>query len=244
MTRLRFFYILRLIQNQFFSWRKKPRIVYMNAGNVSANSSSEPTQFTRSAQSVPASESTDTAQSVPVPESLCSTQPDSIFEFDLTCMNTDIMNTPAVATTDDVVSAGSAEAQAVAAGVDQKPPTGRKSRVRKTNPSPRVAIAKKKKEPKPPRNPFRRSETGKLQLKSLQMGKRVETMTPRVTILRERLETMQSRLDFVSGKLKLVKEELETRETANSDAVVSATTSDDMEVSDELALENALEEAP
>jgi hypothetical protein len=238
MTRLRFFNVLRLIQNCFFSWRKKPRIVYMNAGNVSANSSSQTTHLTLSAQSVPTSEPTDTARLVPTAQSI------SIFEVDLNCMNTDIMNIPPVATTDDVVSAGSAEAQAVAAGIEQKPPTGRKSRVRKTNPSPRAAIAKKKKEPKPPRNPFRRSETGKLQLKSLQMGKRVETMTPRVTILRERLETMQSRLDFVSGKLKLVKEELETRETANSDAVVSETTSDDMEISDELALENALEEAP
>jgi hypothetical protein len=113
------------------------------------------------------------------------------------------------------------EVQAVATGVTEKTPVSRKGRVRKTGGAPRAALAvKKKKEPKPPRNPFRRSDTGKLQLKHLQMSKRVETMTPRVDVLRTRLEVMQKRLDFVSGKLTLVTEELETRSTDKLDTVV------------------------
>jgi hypothetical protein len=122
-------------------------------------------------------------------------------------------------TTPDMINA---DVHAVATGVDQVVNTGRKGRTRKSNDGPRVAgpaVAKKKKIPKPPRNPFRRSETGKLQLKRLQMTKRVETMSPRVDVLRQRLSTMQERLDFVSGKLKLVVEELTSR-TKFGEAVV------------------------
>jgi hypothetical protein len=43
------------------------------------------------------------------------------------------------------------------------------------------------------------------------MGKRVETMAPKVAALRERLDGTQERLEFVSGKLKLVVEELSSR---------------------------------
>jgi len=117
------------------------------------------------------------------------------------------MMTSTATNNDEAAGVGIAEAQAVATGVDQKQPQGRKSRVRKTNATPRAAVVKKK-APKAPRNPFRRSETGKLQLKSLQMTKRVATMAPRVAVLRERLETMESRMEFISGKLVLVKEEL------------------------------------
>lgn len=227
MGHISFMYILRHIRNRISSWRKKPRIVYVNAGDTSCTSSSESTPPTLSARSVPA------AQSVP------------IFEFTRPLTNIYSMNSSNVTTNDDLVSASSAEAQAVATGVDQKQQPGRKSRVRKSNATPRVAVVKKKKEPKPPRNPFRRSETVKLQLKSLQMGKRVETMTPRVSVLRERLETMQQRLDFVAGKLKLVKEELASREDLVNDETVSAEATDDsMEVSDEVALGNALEQLP
>ena len=114
---------------------------------------------------------------------------------------------------------GNEDVQAVVTGVATQPQTTRKGRVRKTAAAPRVALAvKKKKEPKPPRNPFRCSETGKLRLKNLQMGKRVETMTPRVEILRKRLDVMQTRLDFVVDKLKLVKEELSSR-SSETDSV-------------------------
>ena len=104
-----------------------------------------------------------------------------------------------------------ANVHAVATGVSPKEPVVRKGRARKVAGAPRALVAKKKKEPKPPRNPFRRSETVKLQLKKLQMSKRVETMTPRVEVIRTRLDGMQKRLDFVTGKLKLVNEELSSR---------------------------------
>lgn len=116
--------------------------------------------------------------------------------------------------TTPIVEMLNADVHAVATGVEQTVNTSRKGRVRKPSDGPRVAgvaPAKKKKTPKPPRNPFRRSETVKLQLKRLQMTKRVETMTPRVDVMRERLDTMQQRLEFVSGKLKLVVEELVSR---------------------------------
>ena len=110
-----------------------------------------------------------------------------------------------------------ADVEAVATGITKPSSVVRKDRARKKTDSPRAALAvKKKKEPKPPRNPFRRSETSKLHLKNLQMGKRVETMTPRVEILRKRLGVMQTRLDSVIGKLKLVKEELSTRSGAST----------------------------
>ena len=104
-------------------------------------------------------------------------------------------------------------AHAVATGMSPETSVVRKGRVRKSVRTPgKVAIEKKKKkQPKAPRNPFRRSETVKLQLKNLQMGKRLETMAPRVDLLRNRLDLMQKRLDFLSGKWKLVKEELAAR---------------------------------
>ena len=120
-----------------------------------------------------------------------------------------------------------ADVKAVATGVTKPSSVVRKDRARKKTDSPRAAVAvKKKKEPKPARNPFRRSETSKLHLKNLQMGKRVETMTPRVEILRKRLNVMQTRLDSVAGKLKLVKEELSTRSgasTMHTEACATAT---------------------
>ena len=111
------------------------------------------------------------------------------------------------------------EAHAVATGIEQVTLPMEKGRVRKNGvaggaprSAPRSALAvKKPNAPKVPRNPFRRSETGKLQLKRLQMGKRVETMAPKVAALRERLDGTQERLEFVSGKLKLVVEELSSR---------------------------------
>ena len=136
-------------------------------------------------------------------------------------------------TTEAMMVDNTAELQAVASGVDKQAQTGRKGRVRKASTTPRLAgVAAKKKVAKPPRNPFRRSETGKLQLKRLQMGKRVETMTPRVDVLRERLNTMQGRLDFVSGKLKLVVEELTTRSTEEATTTAADTPAANVTTSD------------
>jgi hypothetical protein len=105
-----------------------------------------------------------------------------------------------------------AEVQANATGVDQPVQAVRKGRVRKVDGAPRAALTvKKKKEPKAPRNPFRRSATGKLQLKRMQMSARIESMTPRVAVLRERLATMSGRLDLITGKLSLVNDELTAR---------------------------------
>jgi hypothetical protein len=111
-------------------------------------------------------------------------------------------------------------AHATATGVDTPMQTEKKGRARKNGVKNPTLAVKKKKEPKAPRNPFRRSDTGKLQLKRLQMGKRVETMTPRVELLRERLSVMQSRLDYISGKLTLVVEELGTRASTGEEAAV------------------------
>jgi hypothetical protein len=134
----------------------------------------------------------------------------------------DIMQTATLEATAGGVDTNAA-VQAVATGVDQAPPSGRKGRTRKGDGAPRSALSvKKRKAPKAPRNPFRRSETAKLQVKRLQMGKRVETMTPRVEVLRERLGTMESRLLFVSGKLQQVKEELTSREQVTSDVSTDA----------------------
>jgi hypothetical protein len=214
--------MLRDLTNRIYYWRKKPQIVYMNAADTCMIQSTGVAPYGQTAQSVP------TAQSV-------------LFASIRTNSKTDMMNTDTETIEAESVIGGSAEAQAVATGVDKKPQTGRKSRVRKTNTTPRVAIAKKTKAPKVARNPFRRSETGKLKLKSLQMGKRVETMLPRVAVMRDRLETMESRLEFVSGKLKLVKEELSSREGAT---VSSETIDDDMQVAEAMALENELEQLP
>ena len=121
--------------------------------------------------------------------------------------------TPCVTPTVASLIMNNADVHAVATGVDQVVNNGRKGRVRKPSGTPRTAGGgvKKKKPVKPPRNPFHRSETGKLQLKRLSMSKSVETMTPRIDVLRARLKTMQERLEFVSGKLKLVVEELTSR---------------------------------
>ena len=116
------------------------------------------------------------------------------------------------------------EVNAVATGVTETKKAPRKNRVAKTTRVPGVKVAvKKKKEPKTPRNPFRRSQTVKLQLKNLQMGKRVEIMTPRVEVLRTRLDVMQKRLDFVNGKLRLVKEELAVRASCTGDDATAET---------------------
>ena len=137
----------------------------------------------------------------------------------------------------DVDTDTNAAVQAIATGVDQAPASGRKGRVRKADGVARGATSvRKKKAPKAPRNPFRRSETAKLQVKRLQMGKRVETMTPRVEVLRERLDKMETSLRFVSGKLQQVKEELTSREAAaaappsdDSGDATTVTTMADME---------------
>ena len=76
--------------------------------------------------------------------------------------------------------------------------------------------APKQKIAKPKANPFRRSDTGKLQLKGLQMAKRIEAQTPKITLMRERLELAESRLGSVSKKLKLVQEELSSRAAAKA----------------------------
>ena len=116
------------------------------------------------------------------------------------------------------------EANEVATGVTQNKKAPRKNRVAKTTGVPGVTVAvKKKKEPKAPRNPFRRSQTVKLQLKNLQMGKRVEIITPRVEVLRARLDVMQKRLDTVNGKLRFVKEELAVRASCTGDDATAET---------------------
>ena len=126
-----------------------------------------------------------------------------------------------------------ADIHAVASGIDTPVQNERKGRARKNGAKNPTLAVKKKKEPKAPRNPFRRSDTGKLQLKRLQMGKRVETMTPRVELLRERLSVMQTRLDYISGKLTLVVEELGTRaSTGEEAAVVDNVDTSDAEVVD------------
>ena len=212
---MNFFYMLRDLTYKISDWRKKPRIVYMNADDTPIQPLGNTALSPQPAQSVP------TAQSVPISS------------------DTDMMTSTAT-NNDEAAGVGIAEAQAVATGVDQKQPQGRKSRVRKTNATPRAAVVKKK-APKAPRNPFRRSETGKLQLKSLQMTKRVATMAPRVAVLRERLETMESRMEFISGKLVLVKEELCSRSGTAGGDEAPETAADDMEVSEDIALDNELE---
>jgi hypothetical protein len=124
------------------------------------------------------------------------------------------------------------DVNAVALGMDQTTQVVRKSRVRKEGGSktPRAATTKKPKIVKAPRNPFRRSDTGKLNLKRLQMNKRLDTMGPRVAALRERLSTMETRHDFVTGKLKLVCEELASRE--------ADTLKDDVDVTENVGAEN------
>jgi hypothetical protein len=96
----------------------------------------------------------------------------------------------------------------------------------------KASAAKKKapKPPKPPRNPFRRSDTGKLKLKCIQMRKRIETLTPRVEIMRERLDTTEARLNFLTGKVKFVDEELASR---GAMVEVSEAETSDTELSDE-----------
>ena len=118
-----------------------------------------------------------------------------------------------------------ADVEAVATGITKPSSVVRKDRARKKTDSLNATpTVKKKKELKPPRNPFRRSETSKLHLKNLQIGKRVETMTPRVEILRKRLDVMQKRLDSEVSKLKLVKEELSTRSDASTMQTEAGTT--------------------
>ena len=94
----------------------------------------------------------------------------------------------------------------------------------------------KKKIAKPKANPFRRSDTGKLQLKRLQMGKRVEMQTPKVAQMRARFELADSRLTAVTAKLKLVEQELASRKekVAEDEAVEESETS---ELSDEEEIE-------
>ena len=97
-----------------------------------------------------------------------------------------------------------------------KKPKGRGKNTAEHTPASRGVS--KKKTVKPKANPFRRSDTGKLKLKGFQMRKRVETQTPKVTLLRERFELAQSRLGAVSAKLKLVDEELASRAAAKEKA--------------------------
>ena len=248
------FYILWYLARQFSNWQKKTRIVYMNTDDTHTEPVSNTDIPPQTPQSVLTTQSVSTPLSVPIIESTRN-------PLDMDTMNTS--TSMAIHEMEDVggdeaqavgygsaeaqaAASGSAEAQAEATGVDPQQPSGRKGRGRKNGTTkPRAAIAKKTKVPKPPRNPFRRSETGKLQLKSLQMGKRVETMTPRVTLLRDRLETMESRLQFISGKLKLVNEELTSREdtTAAQDAGEPETaTNEDGQVGvDEIAIDDVIE---
>jgi len=185
-----FFRLLRAAFKRLGLLRKKTRILY---GNTADASTGTPSLVTSSPQA-------------------------------LTHARPPLLDTTMQTTSPDTGSDANATAaavQAVADGVDQVTVPGRKARSRKGDGATRAAGAsiKKKRAPKAPRNPFRRSETAKLQVKRLQMGKRVEVMTPRVEVLRERLDTMQSRLLFVSGKLAQVKEELASREEAPSGEV-------------------------
>ena len=100
---------------------------------------------------------------------------------------------------------------------------------------------------KPKANPFRRSDTGKLQLKRLQMTKRVEVQTPKVALMRERFELAESRLVAVSAKLELVKEELASRTAAKAlledNAAEAAEESESSELSgDEIELDSEVED--
>jgi hypothetical protein len=101
---------------------------------------------------------------------------------------------------------------------------------------------RKKKVAKPKANPFRRSETGKLQLKRLQMGKRIETLGPRVAQMRERFETAETRLAFVSGKLKLVEEELASRAVAPVEVPTSAPEASEVSDDEEIELDDEVED--
>ncbi|KAJ1469872.1 hypothetical protein T484DRAFT_1754191 [Baffinella frigidus] len=176
-------------------WRKKTAIVYRNTGDLSLQASAET-----------ASPPVQTAQTVPT---AATDLPTDVTTPPPPAMNTN-MNTTTTNTQQQQDAVNNTEARAVATGMD-KQTGGRKPRARKAGGAPRAPAVKKAKIAKPPKNPFRRSDTGKLQLKRLQMGKRVETMAPRVEALRERLEGMQERLTFVSGKLRLVVEELTSR---------------------------------
>jgi len=175
--------IARALKKRVFSWWKKKEKLYRNTA-LTAPEASIPKAFVHSASS------------------------NSSIPYTSTCVpkltNTHTMDTNAI---------DQAQIQAVATGVDQQTQTGRKGRVRKTGVAGASLAVKSPKAPKAKRNPFRRSDTTKLQLKSLQMGKRVETMTPRVALLHERVSTMSSRLEFIVGKLALVREELAFRTT-------------------------------
>jgi len=100
---------------------------------------------------------------------------------------------------------------------------------------------------KPKANPFRRSDTGKLQLKRLQMTKRVEVQTPKITLMRERLELAESRIGSVSKKLKLVNEELASRkekaeEKAAEDKTVEDPDSSELSEDEEIELDSEVED--
>jgi len=124
----------------------------------------------------------------------------------------------------------------------KKPKVKSKTEKKRT---PAASGVAKKKSAKPKANPFRRSDTGKLQLKRLQMTKRVETQTPKVKLMQERFELAQSRLSSVSAKLLLVQAELASRkEKVEDEAVEDKMAEDDesSELSDDEDLEDELED--
>ena len=102
--------------------------------------------------------------------------------------------------------------------------------------------APKKKIAKPKANPFRRSDTGKLQLKGLQMAKRIEAQTPKISMLRERLDLMESRLGSVSTKLKLVQAELASRAAAKALLEEKAAEESDSSYLSEVSLDSEIED--
>ena len=191
-------------------WQKKTENLHIKATDSRAKPSAETalsSDQTALSSDQTALSSDQTAQTVPISQTDQSVQTVPII---MTTVTEPMQLAPQLQHHGD--GTNTEAAHAVATGIEQVTLPMKKGRVRKNGGAPRSALAvKKTKAPKVPRNPFRRSETGKLQLKRLQMGKRVETMTPKVAALRERLDVMQERLEFVSGKLKLVVEELSSR---------------------------------
>lgn len=118
-----------------------------------------------------------------------------------------IVDSDTVITDDDIAAAGAGAGAGTEDGDKKK-----KKQQRKKSTTPRDPTAVKQKPPKKPRNPFRRSETGKLRIKQLQMRKRVETLTPRVEVIEERQRVMRERLDKLVLKLGQVDDELRERD--------------------------------
>ena len=126
-----------------------------------------------------------------------------------------------------------------------KQPKGKGKTGVKRNPA--VSGVAKEKTAKTKANPFRRSDTGRLQLKRLQMTKRIETQTPKVAQMRERFQLADSRLGSVSAKLLLVEAELASRkekaeEKAVEDKAAQDSESPELSSDEEIELDDEVED--